>query len=172
MGGELKLPKSALTGWVPLSQPRPSNELIYSRAQTIARDPERLHSIYALPFEVGRIRDVPVPLMGNAMKSRTRCAGNLAECDQIVEVPVEKLKDGFGALGRYVDANFAHHNDGLPCQASRLGSRTEHLKPIAGEMAQESFSHLAASTIASTYKEDAEFFHERPEIVRIAEIAR
>ena len=162
MGGELKLPQRALSRWIPLLHLKPSNELIYSRAQTIAHDPEGLHTIYALTLEVRRIRDVPVLVMHHSRKSRTRCAGNVAEGDQVVEVPVEKLKDGFGALGGYVNANFAHHGDGLYGQASGLGSSAEHLKSIAGKMTQESFRHLAAGAIAGAYKQDAKFFHETP----------
>ena len=79
----------------------------------------------------------------------------VTNCDYVIEVfpgePVHRLR----MVTRDINSNLAHCSD---CFGPHLGwrySRTRYLKPIASQVAQQTFSHLASCRVAGAQYQHA-----------------
>ena len=76
--------------------------------------------------------------------------GVVTNGDHVIEVLVSELVYRLRTVFRDVDAEFAHRLDCLWSYLRRRDTRTRNFETIAGEIAQQSFRHLAARGVAGT----------------------
>jgi len=79
-----------------------------------------------------------------AWKNRATFLGIVADRQNVVERLACELFDAFRTVAGDVDVQFAHDDDGLGSNLTRLGSRAEHLGAVSRVVAQQTFGHLAA----------------------------
>jgi ribosomal protein S13 len=72
----------------------------------------------------------------------------IANRDHVIKLLIQKFIDGLRSMLGDVDPNLTHRIDRLRPYKACHNARTENFKPIAGQMTQESFSHLAARRVA------------------------
>ncbi|SVC85235.1 uncharacterized protein METZ01_LOCUS338089 [marine metagenome] len=81
-------------------------------------------------------------------KDRAGDVSGAADGDNGLDVLTDKLVEMLGAMMTDVDADFLHHPHSqrvhLVC---RIAAGTLHIKLIASRGAQDSFSHVAATTV-------------------------
>ena len=89
-----------------------------------------------------------------ARKYRTLLFGSVANGNHVVELPTEEFADVFGALPADVDPDIFHCNDSLWMKPLGMGSRTENFEPLACQLSQQTFRHLASCRVAGAEKQD------------------
>jgi hypothetical protein len=95
-----------------------------------------------------RIVDAPVNPCDAAGENGTALVGVIANRNHAIKLLIQKLIDGLRSMLRDIDPNLTHRLDGLRAHKAGRNARAENFKPIAGQMTQESFSHLAARRVA------------------------
>jgi hypothetical protein len=102
-------------------------------------------------FSFGWIIKWPMIFDSLAGKARAGGVSFAANGDNGLDVLTHKLIEMLGAVMADVDANFLHHlHSQRMHMARRITAGTLHIKLITGGRAQDSFSHVAATTVPGT----------------------
>ena len=94
------------------------------------------------------VRNALVDALGSARKDRALLGGGIANGDDGIKTLLREFRDGLGTVRGDVDADFSHGCYGEGTDTARVGAGAVNFIGFAAEMAEETFSHLAAHGIA------------------------
>lgn len=121
---------------------------------TKARKPLLLGAV-----EISRISEAVMNPTHGPRENGTDLASVVADGKHVIEGLAGEFVNVFGAMSVQIDADLAHDGDGLGADGEWLDTSAEDLETVAGVMAKQPFSHLAARRVTGTEDQDSWLRH-------------
>jgi hypothetical protein len=137
----------------------PRQELIDPHGHLVAHASEGRHALLVAAGGRGWIVEIPVQAALRPREDGAALASAIADGDHPVEGVAKVSVHGLALLGRDVDAQLGHDENGFRSYGRGLRACAEGLVGVATPRAEQPFRHLAARRVVGAQEQDALTVH-------------